>query len=117
MSAVYQAEYLPSVRALWSAHVARRKEMFNRRIVPEACAVEIVPEPPRKIADARCACCRPTPLVMPGIFKRSDLLRIVAHEFCQRVSDLRGPEKTKAFVRPRWVAMYLLRTVMKLSYP
>lgn len=45
------------------------------------------------------------------------IIRVVAEDFGLRILDLKGPKRHAGVARPRHVAMYLLRTINKESYP
>jgi len=47
----------------------------------------------------------------------SDIIRFVAHHYGVRVADLKGRSNRRSIALPRQVAMYLIRTILNLSFP
>ena len=47
----------------------------------------------------------------------ADIIRFVAHHYGVRVADLKGRSNRRSIALPRRVAMYLIRNILKLSFP
>ncbi len=47
----------------------------------------------------------------------ADIIRFVAHHYGVRVADLKGRSNRRSIALPRQVAMYLIRTILHLSFP
>ncbi len=47
----------------------------------------------------------------------SDIIRFIAHHYGIRVADLKGRSNRRSIALPRQVAMYLIRSLLSLSFP
>ncbi|PIS08887.1 chromosomal replication initiator protein DnaA [Candidatus Beckwithbacteria bacterium CG10_big_fil_rev_8_21_14_0_10_34_10] len=58
----------------------------------------------------------PLPVVSKRLLKPNEILDLVARYFELKISELKGPKRSKPIVVPRQIAMYLIRTELE-DYP
>lgn len=58
--------------------------------------------------------------ILPGRKEKpsvDEILRTVSHEFSLKISDLKGERRIKSIAYGRQISMFLLRTVLEMSFP
>lgn len=119
MSVLHQPVYTPTQRRARDDHVERRAKLVGARpllVIFDEVSLTPKVEPaappteakPKRIADLKCACCTPTPVV-EGLPAPDDVLSSVAHYYRKSRRDLRSRHRFPFLIEPRHVAMYLMR--------